>query len=306
MQALVLALGATLLWSLTNLLDKGIVQRYGADGAVGALIIISALFPILMTGPSLVLAEFDVALPQASVAILLLSGACQVAWIGLYLKALQSSDVTVVMPLMALSPLFAWLAGMVVLSEFPASFELVGSAIILLSALILSYEKRRGTINYKLIATVSLASCLIAVSNALFKSGTAQETIYWAGLFWQSLGSFSVGIFIILLHRPTYYALNDFLQKNPLVGIGINSTNEIITLCGNALFGQALLLGKLMIIQSTEAFQPIFVFLLGTSISFFFPNHIKEDLSSHALIKKLVGISGVCAGSLVLFYDKVM
>ncbi len=303
--ALSFALGATLLWSLTNLLDKGLVQRYGAGGSLNALIVISALFPVLLVPLSIAMSGFHVGLAPMSIGLLILSGICQISWVGLYLTALQNDDVTVVMPLMSLSPVFAWIAGMVMLGEFPGATELVGSAVILISALVLSYHRKKASVNYKLVAMTGLAACLVALTNALFKLGTGDDSLYWAGLCWQSFGTFLVGAFAVIFHSSTRDTFAEFLRNNAKFSISVNLANESLTLGGNALFGQALLLGQLMVIQSTEAFQPVFVFLLGTILSYFFPKHLTEDLSRFALIQKVIGIFGIGIGSVILFHGQM-
>ena len=301
MTAFALAVIATLLWSLNNIIDKALVQRFSAGGGIPALLIISALFPILLIPTSLVQSDFSIFIPVVQIILLLLSGVCQIAWIWSYLVALREADVTVVMPLMAFAPVFSWIFGMLFLGEFPNSSSLVACGIMVFGAFVLSFRFKEREFDGRLILLTTSSAFLIAATNALFKAGVPEEYQYWQGLLWQSSGTVLVGIFVMLFHRHSRLELERFLQNNATIGIGLNSVNEVITIIGNSLFSRAILLGQIVVVQSTEAFQPVFVFLLGSALGYWLPNHIEEDLSFDVLVRKAIGITVICIGSFLLY-----
>lgn len=297
---LTLALCAAVMWSLNNILDKVLVQRFGANGGVRALVVVSALFPVVML--PICLFNGAVHLSMWPILILLLSGVTQIAWIWLYMIALHKADVTIVMPLMALSPVAAWVLGAVLLAELPQIVDTLACAVIVCGAVVLTYEFQRRRLNFSLLILVASASALVAATNALFKLGVRDDDAYWGGLYWQSIGTVLFGLLLSLGSAKVRNELRDFFADNATLGIGINGANESITLIGNALFSQAILYGQIAIIQSMEALQPVFVFIMGVTLTRIAPRYITEDLTTGATIKKLVGIGIICAGTVVLFF----
>lgn len=300
MTGLLLAISATVMWSLNNILDKVLVQRFGANGGVRALVILSALFPTVMV-PICIFSGAMVDLSAYATLVLLLSGLAQIAWIWLYMLALHRADVTIVMPLMALSPVAAWIFGLTLLDEMPSFAETAACAIIVLGAIILTYEHHSRRINLSLLMLGLAASALAAATNALFKLAVGTDEGYWSGMYWQSIGTILFGLALFWASKQVRIEFRDFFADNAVLGIGINATNESVTLVGNALFSQAVLYGQIAVIQSMEALQPVFVFILGAVLARLSPRHLSEDLSMGTTIKKLLGIAIICAGTIMLF-----
>ena len=190
---------------------------------------------------------------------------------------------------------------MLFLGEFPNSSSLVACGIMVFGAFVLSFRFKEREFDGRLILLTTSSAFLIAATNALFKAGVPEEYQYWQGLLWQSSGTVLVGVFVMLFHRHSRLELERFLQNNATIGIGLNSVNEVITIIGNSLFSRAILLGQIVVVQSTEAFQPVFVFLLGSALGYWLPNHIEEDLSFDVLVRKAIGITVICIGSFLLY-----
>ena len=299
MTGLLLAISATILWSLNNILDKVLVHRFGANGGIRALVVVSALFPVLML-PICIMNGGDMRLPIWAILILLSSGVTQIIWIWLYMLALYREDVTIVMPLMALSPVAAWILGISLLSEVPHPLETAACAIIVIGAIVLTYEFQQRRLNALLLILGVSASAMAAATNAFFKFGAGSDDNYWAGLYWQSIGTVTFGILVFCCSRRSRTEVRNFLVDNAALGIGINATNESITLVGNALFSQAVLYGQIAVIQSMEALQPVFVFVMGAILTRLVPRYLTEDLTAKAMFKKILGITIICVGTLTL------
>lgn len=303
MTGLLLAVCATIMWSLNNILDKVLVHRFGADGGVRALVVLSALFPTVMI-PICIFNGAIANLSANAILILLLSGVVQIVWIWLYLLALQRADVTIVMPLLALSPVVAWILGITLLDEVPSVVETIACAVIIIGAIILTYEHHARRLNFSLLILGFAASALSAATNAFFKLGAGGDEHYWGGLYWQSIGTVSFGLILCSASKRVRGELRAFFADNAALGIGINATNESVTLVGNALFSQAILYGQIAVIQSMEALQPVFVFIMSALLVRLSPRHITEDLSMSATIKKLIGIAIICTGTILLFMHR--
>ncbi len=97
--------------------------------------------------------------------------------------------------------------------------------------------------------------------------------------------------------------MQHYLRK----GLSLNATNESLTLLGDLLFGFAILFAPIALIQTTEAYQPVFVIMASFILAQVFGvESVREDYSRGALIKKIVGTLFVLAGSAVLVFNSVL
>ncbi|MFT5036873.1 MAG: drug/metabolite transporter (DMT)-like permease [Candidatus Azotimanducaceae bacterium] len=299
MSGYAIAIIAALLWSFTNLIDKYLIQKYCKDGGIGALVILSALFPIVILPVAVLMSNQTIALPLLQIMILMISGVLGVGLLYFYLSALYTDEVSLVMPLFQITPLFALLFGFFVLAEMPTTTQLLFGGIVLFGAFILSIERTTGRIKIQLVLNVVLSSALIALTNTLFKF-VAIDFDFWISIFWQALGTFATGIFLLIFHDRWRNEFKCFVTENLGLGVSLNAANEMLTICGDLLFAYAILLAPLALIQTTEAYQPVFVFIFGLLLTFFVPKWVHEDISRGAIIQKALGITIVVIGSALL------
>lgn len=297
-------IAAAFFWSLTNIIDKHLTHRHASDGNVWGIVILSCFFPAILLP---IAANYtDINIPNTNwteASLLMFSGGLMVAWIYFYLKALTEEDTSIVMTLLVLAPLFSLLFGNIILKELPTSIQLIGGAFIVLGSLVVSYEYTEGTFNKKLILYALLASIVMGLMHSLFKFSTL-EGDFWLSMFWRSMGMVLVGMvlcFSISSIRNTFY---HFMSNYLKSGLSLNATNESLTLLGDMLFGFAILFAPIALIQTTEAYQPIFVIVASFILSQAFGvDSVKEDYSRNILIKKIIGTVLVIGGSLVLVFN---
>ena len=294
-----LGLIATFFWSLTNLIDKYLVQRFTSDLGIGPLLLLSAFFPGLLMPVALLLTDQSINIPLLDIGILLLSGILTVSWIYFYLGALYEEDVSIVMSLFQLTPIFALGTGYLLLSETPTQTQLLFGGMIVLGSVILSVERSTGKFKLKLLAYISLASALIALMNTAFKF-SALDADFWVSIFWHGAGAFLTGLCIFCIHKTYRRNFKLYIKENWGIGLGLNALNETFTVIGDVFFAFAILLAPLALIQTTEAYQPVFVFIFGSVLTILFPKWFSEDISRSALIQKIIGITTIVIGSIML------
>lgn len=289
---------ATMFWSATNIIDKYLVSRFSKDGEVGGLLLLSGFFPAVLLPIAYLLGD-GIFLPTTpQIGILMASGVLAVCWMYFYFKALFDEDVSIVMPLFQLTPIFALLFAFVALRELPAPVQIAYGAIIVAGSLILSVERSTGTFKTRLIVYTLTGSALIALTNTLFKY-VALDADFWVSIFWQGLGTVCASS-LLLIYAPFRNAFLHFMSVNWGIGLALNALNETFTIVGNVLFAYAILLAPLALVQTTEAYQPIFVFTASVILAVLFPKHIREDISKGVLVHKTLGITVVVLGSYLL------
>ena len=296
MTGFILAGIASFLWAIVNIIDKSLVEKYCQDEGVGPLIVLSALFPTILLPVSLFMAEESIWIPSTDIMILIFSGFLTISWISLYLKALYDDDVSIVMPLMQLTPVFALLLGFLFLGEWPPLMKLIAGGVIVIGSLVLSIEQTTGKIKGKLLLSMAGASAIIALTNTLFKFVTVEET-FWVSMFWHSVGIVIIGVGIYSFHNNYRRQFHTFIKKNWGVGLSLNAVNESLTVAGDVLFTYAILLAPLALVQSMEAYQPVFVFFIGLILTKISPDILKEDTGRNAIIQKVLGITLVVIGT---------
>lgn len=80
-----------------------------------------------------------------------------------------------------------------------------------------------------------------------------------------------------------------------------SAINEVIDNAAGFLFWFAITLGPVALVQATNSFQPLITLIAVTILAKFFGNHLKEDISFQNMTQKILGISIITAGSVLLY-----
>ncbi len=296
---------AAFFWSLTNIIDKYLTKRHASDGNVWGIVILSCFFPAILLPIALSLTSArTVVLPTTDITILITSGALMVAWIYFYLKALTEDDTSVVMTLLVLAPLFALIFSNIILGELPTPTQILAGALLVLGSLVVSYEPSSKSLKLKLLAYALGASTVMGLMHALFKFSTI-EGEFWVSMFWRSVGMIAAGFLLCLMLPAVRARFVSFIRHYFKQGFTLNSTNESLTLVGDTLFGAAILLAPIALIQTTEAYQPIFILIMSFLLGKLGIDSVREDYSKSKMKQKIVGIVLVILGSLILIFNNL-
>ncbi len=297
---LAIGIAAAFVWAITNIVDKYLVDKYADNGNVGGVLLLSCFFPVVLAVFALLAAGGKVLnLPSNEILILLFSGFLLVSWIFFYLKALSEDEASVVMTLLVLAPFFSLIFGQIILNEFLTPTELMAGGLMVAGALTVVYEPKAGKFKWKVFAYAIAASVVTALMLSLFKF-VALEGGTWESLFWRSLGMVLVGTAIYLLIKSYRDNFHTFIKHHFRKGVGLNVTNETLTLVGDTLFAIAILFAPLALIQTTEAYQPIFVLLMVLIINRFGWRVVTEHSEKRVLVPKAIGFALVLSGTITL------
>ena len=298
-----IALAAPFLWALSNISDQYLVEKYsvGKRGS-GGLVLFSSLIGIFTAIAIAVFTPNLFAIPFLDKLLLIVVAGIPIAWVVLYLFALEIEDVSSVVPWFLTIPVFGYVLGYIFLGETLSGRELIGAFVILAGVLLISIDFSGRKSKFKwLSALYMLSACfLIAVAGVIFKYVTVGEN-YWVSSFWEYAGLGIFGIFIYVF-IPRYRA--EFALMNTKGGAKIftlNTVSEIITIIGNMLTNYAFLLAPVTMVYLVSSFQPAIVLFLTIFITKFFPKILKEDLKQQVLLPKVVAIGIMIVGSVILF-----
>ncbi len=286
MSWVVFAFSGPVLWAISVHLDKYLVERFFKESDVAVMLLFTAFVGVLLL-PFIWLYEPSVTAPgAASIGLIILAGLLYMGAMLLYLQALQTEEASVVAPYFQAGPLFGYGLAYLVLGETLSGPQLLGGAMIIFGALIVSVRFEHGRRMFKARLAALMLTCGFAgaLSGLIFKI-FALDVEFWTTTFWMYVGEALFGCALLLV--PTYRRqLLATLRVNTAALLSINGSNEFINLGGSLGNRYALMFAPLSIVQAIGSTTTLFVFAFGVVLSLIWPGLGREDLSGRELLKK--------------------
>jgi drug/metabolite transporter (DMT)-like permease len=296
-----IALWAPFLLACANHNDKLLLSRYLTEKSVGSIVIPSSLLgSVAITIVWFVHPDaYDVSSIQGSA--LVATGMSSVFAAVCYLYALEMDEASFVTPFYQTVPIFAYVLGYFVLGETITLVQALGSFVIILGALALSFEFGRQGVWFKrnVVALMLGASFLSAVNGVIFKL-VAVDRGFWSSLFWGFVGQVMAGL-ILLACVPSYR--RDFLslfKQEKVAAVGLIALSKTLFSVSEAVTLYATLLAPVALVLLVNSFQPVFVFAFGIVLTLFFPGVAKESLGRTKLLQKAAGIGFILVGGFLI------
>lgn len=274
----------------TGIIDKYLLSRYVRSSVsyLMSLVIIQQLFAFLV----LVFQGADFIYPYSVFA--LLAGFVQVVlWLA-YLKALQADDVSRVMPLVFIYPLFLFGAAALFLGEAVAPQQFAGGILLVLGAVLVEYNPSKMSISispalkYMLFFWVFLALYALLAKYLLSFMGE------WQLYFWSSIGSL-LFCSLFLAKRSIRAEVRGLFGKGRRI-VGTMLAEEALDFLGRIAVIFAYAAGPIALVASVGALQPFIVLLYVIGLSAFMPGILHEEIGKETLALKFVAAILVAAG----------
>jgi uncharacterized membrane protein len=296
-----IALWAPFLLACANHNDKFLLSRYFKEKNIGSIVIFSSLFSglaipiVLFIQPDV----YGVSVIQGSA--LVATGMLSVFAAVCYLYALDIDEASFVTPFNQMVPIFAYFLGYFILGETITPAQGLGSFVIIVGALALSFEFGRRGMRFKrnVVALMLGASFLSAINGVIFKL-IAVDKGFWVSLFWGFVGQVLAGL-TFLVCVPSYRRdfLGLFKQKKVAV-VGLIALSETLFSVSEAVTLYATLLAPVVLVLLVNSFQPLFVFTLGIVLTLFVPRVAKESLGRTKMLQKGGGIGLMLVGGYLI------
>ena len=303
MQWFVLALVSPLLWGIVSHIDKFVLSKYLERRGIGALLVFSSLFSIVVLPFLLFLTKDIFSLAFLDILGLMMIGAVSIVAVGLSLYALEDNEASIVAPFTQLIPIFGYFFGFLILGETLPHNQIIASLIVILGIAILSFEFDEGKkIRFKrrLILLMVASGVLFALYETLFKKITLQYEFFDA-VFWQYVGLSLTGIGL--------YAFKKEYRKDFLFMLGVKKKvvitaillSELLVILGNVVFNFVSLLVPIALVFLVDSFQPLFVFLIGIVLTLFLPHVSTERIGGRHLAQKIIALCIIFFGTYLLY-----
>ena len=301
--AVAMTIFASFLCGLTNHLDKFLINGIDESGSsVKTLLVFSTLVTGLILSPIwLIICKFSVSINTVSLICVFLSSLIYILATYFYFIALEKNDASIVVVMFQLIPVFSYILALIFFEENLELQQIIGSLIIILSAVIISFDFEERNDNRKLLALVlmTLSSLFYATYFFLFDIGIRNSS-YNSCAFWFQIGFLLLGIIFMCIksYRTTFIKA---IKNNGKRYFSLNLTNEIINLIANLLVNYANLTLPLALVNVLNGFQGAFVFILGAVGVKLLPKYFKENMSKKVIVQKIGCIILSIIGIIVMF-----
>jgi drug/metabolite transporter (DMT)-like permease len=205
-----------------------------------------------------------------------------------YSQALLYEDVSRVVTLVQLIPVFVVFLSVIFLNEVLGVNQYLGIGLVVVAASLISYKKAGGK-SFSRAAKFMVPFAFVIAIYTIVDKGLLGHMDFWSVFFWTVSGTF-VGAMSMLVsskrRRALVETVGSLRQKIFLVtfvGEGMYVTGTICSLV-------ALSLVDAPLASAFSGLQPFFVFLYIIFLSLFLPTIMKEDISKTTIALKIAAI----------------
>lgn len=286
------ALIAQGIWSVTSLIDKFVISRgYIRNPLV--YIILNGLMNIFL----IFLLPFAGFEPIKSVdfLILIIGGAIFMASVAVYYKAVQYEDISKVIILYQLGPIFVLVLSFFLLNEALTKNHIVGFSMLLCAGLAVSYKKTDGRLKISKVFYLMLISMLLSSIGFVTAKYAYSITSFWSAFLWLRMSGFTA--LLVLVFPPVGRDAIKTFKAMPNKIKGLMTFKMVIDFSAFVFAGYALMNGPTSLVAAlSSTVLPLFVFIWASAISIYFPSIIKEDVRKGTLLMKLAAIIFIIIG----------
>lgn len=217
---------------------------------------------------------------------------------GFYAKALKQGGTSSLVILFNLIPVVTLVLALVFLGQTLTMNESLGFVIVLVGALIVSFEKRER-IFIKGIGMLLIAILMWSVMTLFIDYGLTKMS-FWDFFMLDNLGSALAGLTMFII-PPIRRQVVEGIRTAKVGKYFWYSWNNILDFLGQMGIKKALAIapsaGLVAVVMQVQSFYAI---TIGIILTLFVPHIIKEDISISVLIKKFLGAAIMFAGVYIL------
>src|SRR3989344_129539 len=286
-----IALSGYLLLAFTGIADKFLVSKVERHP-------IAYAFYTEITGPfSLVLVPFGAKLLSPhDFLVALLAGVFFIAGIYHSYSAIARSSVSRVVPIQGgLIPVFSLLLAYLILGEELNTTQMVAFGLLVIGAVMISFRHERdGSWSTKALAYAAMSSLFFAITSVLAKY-VFMHSNFISGMVWTRMGFFLAALPILLFKKNRDVIFNAPKQagvKNVVLYYSSRATGTV----GGFLQNYAVSLGSVVVVNALQGVQFVFLLIMTSFLSIYFPKVLKEKVSFEIIALKVIAIILIATG----------
>jgi len=302
MNLLFIALFPPILWVLSDYFDKFYLNKFIKKSGGESVVFSTSLLSVIVLIFIGIFFPNSISMTWTSILVLLISGIVTQASFLIYIRALSTDDVTTVVPLLQIVPIFSYVLGYYFLGEKLLPFQILAMALIIIGSIVLTleFQEKKLRIKTKTLFYMILASFISALGGLIFKLVANQENFLGAN-FWVYAGVILMSA--LLLTSITTYR-KEFLSAwhtDWKTVLKLNFTIELLSIFAFTTFNFALTKAPIALVTVlANGLQPVFILIFGVLFGIFIPKFSNEKFSTHQLVHKTLAIAVIVLGTFLL------
>lgn len=270
---------AVIVWAVVNIIDKYILEKLikkpiipvifvGVVGLVGSIIVYFTR-------------DFS-ELSYTNIGLAILAGIFYILMAVFYFKAVKLEEISCVVPLFHLTPIFVLILALIFLGEIFTPIKYLGIFLLIMGAVLIS-SKGSLKINFGRAFWFMIFSSFALAINQIITKYLLNFADFWTIFSYVRIGAF---IAVIPLFYINYKDIL-FLTKKPL---GFVVLSESLNLIAVLFFTIAISVGFVTLVNALTSTTSFFVLIFTVMLSIFYPKILKEEISKKTVLMKLVAI----------------
>jgi drug/metabolite transporter (DMT)-like permease len=301
----IIAIISPFLSSIIHHTDKFLLSKFVKKNSIGSIILFSSLFPIVVLPFFGFFGAHILSISGQQIFILICTGVLYALSLLFYFYALEDEETSMIVPMFQLIPIFGYFLGIVILNENIEIARVLSAIVVIIGATILSFEFEEETgLRFKLKPTMFMvaASLLLAMNDVIFKNTTIHDGSYVISMFWNLVGFVFFGSIMFICVKQFRSGFIDSIRENGKKFLALNILNESLQTVATITFSFAILLAPVALVMLVDAYQPVFVLIMGVLLTKYFPHITTEKISNKHLFHKILAITIIVIGSIFVYH----
>ncbi|MCX6707796.1 MAG: DMT family transporter [Candidatus Woesearchaeota archaeon] len=293
MSWILFAILASLLWSGSNIIDKYIYTKLLRNPVVS--VIIMGLIGLILSIIICIVRGFS-ELSYTNIFIAFICSAVYTLAVFLYFKAVRIEEISTIVPLFYVTPLFVLILAAIFLGEVFTPLKYLGIFLLVAGAMLISAKGSFRLSFGKAFWLVMASSLAISVNSVVTK--------YLLGFadFWTVYAYMRIGVFVCIIPFcfMNFEDIKHAVKKHKAKAISWISISELLNLAAIFLSTIAVSIGYVTLVGALTSIQPFFVLAITVLMSIYVPKILKEEIGKSAIALKLAAIMIMFAGAMMV------
>jgi transporter family protein len=287
------ALLSGLLSAGVNILDKYVLDKFARNPIVPILLLAVMNLPVC----GIILALRGIPpLSFQNILLILAAGVAIFYMAYFYFKAAALEEISRIVPLLFLSPLFTAILAFFLLDESFTYLKYLGIAAVILGALLVSSRfplklRINRPLGLMLLSAFSISTHYVLAKYLL------SHADYWSVFALTRLVMSLVAVPLFFRH---FSDLRSTLKSHGWHVLGVMALDQYIALGAILLLFVAASGGPISLVMALAAIQPFFVLLFTILLSLFWPHLMQEEIGRSTVLQKLAAIALMFIGVLLI------
>jgi drug/metabolite transporter (DMT)-like permease len=287
-----LSILAALLWSVVNIFDKYIISKL-VEKPILPIIVMETIG--MITSAAIFTIHGFQSLSLVNILLAIIAGNFYTLMTFFYFHAIKIEELSKVIPLFYLTPLFISIIAAFFLGEIFTPPKYLGVILLVAGAMILSSNKMSLKFN-KAFWFMILASFVQAINQVITKY-LLNFADFWTVFGYIRIGAFAALTPLIIINLENFKSI---YKKRGIKPFCFIIASESLNMLGILSITLAAARGFITLVNALSSLQPLFVLLLTLIISALYSQNLKEEIGGLIIARKIFAILMMFVGVVLI------